>query len=553
MLRPLYYPDREKNFQSEFVFKLSWIWIIVNAGVMLSGIFIYAPASFSRWVTNIIIVTIIGLVSLVLNRLGRIKTASYVLPGFLFLNIVRLGYLGGGTILPGIMNFVPIILTTGFLLGKKKGLVMALLCIAATFTLALLETHDLLPAVNFSRSPIGRAIALVLPVSITGVIQFFATEHIENAYGALRKSEANLQTIMNTTGIVYVLVDDKKRIVSFNKAAQDFLARELNTTANIGDNLSIFFRKEWVHEADKISSDVLAGKSISYETAYIQPDGTCNYYHVNLAPIGAESDHAGLLLAKTDITEIKKAENEIRSLNETLEAKVEERTSELKEANRELEAFSYTVSHDLQAPLRVIKGYGNMLLETQAAKLDGEGTQLLHVINDNAKQMSQLINDLLRFSKLGKSPINLTGVNMKKVVDSVVDEIRLANYGSKVKIRIGELPITNCDEALIRQVWANLISNAVKYSAKTTQPIVEIGAEQRDEAKVYYVKDNGTGFDMQYANKLFKVFSRLHSSADFDGTGIGLATVERIITKHGGKIWANSQPNEGASFYFTLS
>ena len=306
-----YTPDRKFVFQSELVFKLSWIWIVVNAGVMLSGILIYSPASLWRWVVSIIIVTVIGLVSLLLNRLGYTKTASYVLPGLLFLHIVRLAYTGGGTALPGIMNFIPIVLTTGFLLGRKNGLIMAFLCVAVTFALALMETHNLLPPVNFSRSPIGQAIALILPISITASIQFFATKHIENANRALKKSKANLQTIMSATDVVYALIDEKRKVVSFNKAAFDFVKRELQATLKSGDDLGSFFRQERAGETVKIIGDVLSGKHINHETDYIRPDGTCNYYQVSLTPVDDGDSHASFLLTLTDITERKRAQAKI--------------------------------------------------------------------------------------------------------------------------------------------------------------------------------------------------------------------------------------------------
>lgn len=520
---------------------------------MVSGMLIYTPASLWRWISNILIVAAIGLVSLILNRIGHTKIASYVLPGFLFIHILRLTYTGGGTSLPGIMGYVPIVLTTGFLLGRNKGLVMAFLCIAATFGIAALEVQNLLPEFNFSRSPVGRAIALSQPLCITAAIQFFAAAHIENAYRELGKSESNLQAIMSTTDVGYLLVDDRKKIISFNKAAQDFVELELNSTVNIGDGLASFFRKERWAEGVKMADDALAGNKISYEVSNSQPDGTINYYRVNMAPIGAESPFPGLLVGLSNITGLKNAENEIRSLNETLEAKVEERTAKLLEANRQLEAFSYTVSNDLQAPLQVINGYGNLLLHTQSAKLDREGRDFLAIIGEKVNQMSQLIHDLLQFSKSGKSPLHLVEVNMKEMVNEVVNEIRLANYGSKITLKIGGLPNDKCDPALMRQVWANLISNAVKFSAKVALPSVEIGSELRGGVNVYFVKDNGVGFDMEHADKLFKVFNRLHFTEDFQGAGVGLATAKRIIDKHEGKIWAYARPNEGAAFYFTLS
>ncbi|MEO6637654.1 MAG: hypothetical protein ABIN25_05225 [Ginsengibacter sp.] len=181
---------REKNFQSELVNKLSWIWIIVNTLVMFPGIIIYTPVSFSRWIYNIIIVAGIGLAYLAFNRNNYTKVAAYLLPGCMFLHITHLAYTGGGTTLPGIFNFVPIILTTGFLLGRQKGIVMAVLCIAVIFGVAMLETKNLLPAVNFVRSPLGRAIALTLPISIAAAIQYFATRHLSESMDALQSETA---------------------------------------------------------------------------------------------------------------------------------------------------------------------------------------------------------------------------------------------------------------------------------------------------------------------------------------------------------------------------
>jgi light-regulated signal transduction histidine kinase (bacteriophytochrome) len=219
--------------------------------------------------------------------------------------------------------------------------------------------------------------------------------------------------------------------------------------------------------------------------------------------------------------------------------------------NKELESFSYSVSHDLRAPLRALSGYSRILEDDFAHSLNEEANRLLKKIQNNAQRMGTLIDDLLAFSRLGKREVQKSLVNMEELTREVVYEIESDN-SHRTTITINELPPAYGDHSLIRQVLANLISNAVKYSSKCESPKVIIGAIDETDKCVYYVKDNGVGFSMEHANKLFGVFQRLHSNEEFEGTGVGLANVQRIILKHGGSVWAEAQPGEGATFYFSL-
>lgn len=234
-----------------------------------------------------------------------------------------------------------------------------------------------------------------------------------------------------------------------------------------------------------------------------------------------------------------------------LEVRVNDRTAELKAVNRELESFSYSVSHDLRAPLRAVDGYALMLQEDYGARLDDEGRRLLNVVRASAAQMGRLIDDLLRFSQVGRKALAPAPVDMSSLAGEVVAE--LAGTYPKARIDLGNLPIAAGDRALLRQVWTNLIGNALKYSARADAPRVEISGRDEGSECVYQVRDNGAGFDMRYYDKLFGVFQRLHREEEFEGTGVGLAIVQRVIVRHGGRIWGESAPGQGACFYFALA
>lgn len=247
----------------------------------------------------------------------------------------------------------------------------------------------------------------------------------------------------------------------------------------------------------------------------------------------------------------KEAKFKLDQLNQRLEEKVTERTLQLRDSIKELEAFSYSVSHDLRTPLRGISGYAKMLEEDYLHKIDDEGKRLLLLIRQSAATMGVLVDDLLAFSRLGKKEVVKTSINMTAVAEEVIEELKKA-VDHHAEIKMYPLHASQADRSLIRQVFVNLISNAVKYSAKKEKPVIAIGSENKSDEIVYFIKDNGAGFDMTFVGKLFNVFQRLHSVKEFEGTGIGLALVKRIIQKHHGRVWAEGKEHEGATFYFTL-
>lgn len=250
--------------------------------------------------------------------------------------------------------------------------------------------------------------------------------------------------------------------------------------------------------------------------------------------------------------ELKNAQDDIRKLNDELEQKVIERTAQLESVNKELESFSYSVSHDLRAPIRAINGYTKILKEDYAETFDADGVKILQAIISNSKKMGELIDDLLAFSKLGRKQVTVSDIQMTGLVNMVREELLFEDDENIPEFEMGTLPNAKGDKSLIKQVWINLISNAVKYSRNKTQTKIEIGAYTKDNLIVYYVKDYGAGFDMQYYDKLFGVFQRLHSQEEFEGTGIGLAIVQKIVQRHNGTVWAESKVDEGSCFYFSL-
>ncbi len=242
----------------------------------------------------------------------------------------------------------------------------------------------------------------------------------------------------------------------------------------------------------------------------------------------------------------------LNEFNLNLEHKVTERTTQLELANRELESFSYSISHDLRAPLRGIIGFATMLEEDYGEKLDAEGRRITSVIKNNTLKMGRLIDDLLAFSRMGRQDIRKTNISTAVMVNEVIQDIVPEGHKGRLKWTIHDLPDMNGDINAMRQVWINLVSNAVKYSANKEQPQIEIGNKSTGEETTFYIKDNGVGFDEKYKDKLFKVFQRLHSPDEFEGTGVGLAIVEKIISKHGGRVWAEAEENKGACFSFSL-
>lgn len=252
------------------------------------------------------------------------------------------------------------------------------------------------------------------------------------------------------------------------------------------------------------------------------------------------------------LKEVSAKTDEIQRLNSELEQRVKDRTAQLEMMVKELEAFTYSISDDMRGPLRAIDGFSRVLMEEYPDKLDEEGKRLLNIIRSNARSMSELIDGLLTFSHLGRQPLDQADINMNELVKSVFEEVQAANKERQIVLDMQKLPPAFGDRTMLRQVLYNLISNAFKFTRPKSNPSIDIGFQDGANQNTYFIRDNGVGFDMQYSPKLFGVFQRLHSVDDFEGTGVGLALVQRIILRHGGRVWAEGKVNEGATFYFSL-
>jgi PAS domain S-box-containing protein len=329
-------------------------------------------------------------------------------------------------------------------------------------------------------------------------------------------------------------------------------------------------RKQWlerVHPDDRAHVETKIGEVLArdssadrpqvfaYEVRLRHADGTYRWQHIK--GFGVKRDQQGrvtrMLGIRMDINERKAAEEALHRLNTELDQRVRERTVELEAANKELEAFAYSVSHDLRAPLRHIEGFMELLQKNAVSVLDEKSQDYMSAICDAATKMGQLIDDLLSFSRMGRQAISFQQVDLEKLVRGVIGELEPDTAGRNIAWCVGDLPAVDGDAAMLRMVLANLIDNAVKFTRPREKARIEIGSQSgRDAETVIFVRDNGVGFDMVYADKLFGVFQRLHRADEFEGTGIGLANAHRIITRHGGRTWAESRPDQGATFFFSL-
>ena len=308
-----------------------------------------------------------------------------------------------------------------------------------------------------------------------------------------------------------------------------------------------------IHLLAEHRHDVEHEDAAAVDFRIVRKDGEIRWIaHACQSVFGRDGQFMGRRISNRDITERKQAEAALFQLNAELERRVAQRTAELETAIYDLENFNYSASHDLRIPLRAINGFSRILLDEHSQQLDAEGMRLLNVVRDNTRKMSQLIDDMQAFSRTGRRAVTPAEIDMVALVREVMEELKPAVAGRKIKLEIGILPDIYADRPMVRWVMLNLLANAIKFTRPKAAALIEVGARTGEKETVFYVKDNGVGFDMKYANMLFGVFQRLHGVEEFEGTGIGLAIVKRIVTRLGGRVWAEGKLNEGAAFYFSI-
>ncbi|MCL4491373.1 MAG: PAS domain S-box protein [Nitrospirae bacterium] len=365
-------------------------------------------------------------------------------------------------------------------------------------------------------------------------------------YESIQQSEDRYRALFEESRDVIYISSREGLILEINKAASELFGYAWDEL--LGMDIHELYADS--ADRDKFQREIEEKGSLKdYEMRLRRKNGTDIYCLITST---VRHDREGAILGYQgiihDITGRKQAEEEIRKLNRELE----QRILELTETNRELDAFSHSVSHDLRAPLVAIGGFARRLLRKHSDDLDAAGLDMLNTILANVQNMERLINDLLAFSRSGRQRMNLLDVDMEELVSTVFEELRTIVPGRKVHLKAGKLLPAYADPSLIRQVIMNLLSNAFKFTRTREEAVIEAGSRYDGNDVLYYVKDNGVGFDMRYANRLFDVFQRMHGDEGFEGTGIGLSIVQRIVVRHGGRVWAEGSVGKGAVFYFTL-
>jgi PAS domain S-box-containing protein len=411
-----------------------------------------------------------------------------------------------------------------------------------------------------SGASVSTAMSVLVFVGLSVILVYMTTrvsgDSIDRAEALRDEAERQLSAtvtmfegLFNAVPDAVVVVDAKGKIVRVNNQAErafGWVREEL-----IGMSIETlvpdrFLGKHEGYRAGYTGRPRVRTMGAGFNLYAKRRDGSEFPVDIMLGPLQTE---LGMLVLSVihDISDQRRAQSEIESLNRALGRQV----SELEAVNKELESFSYSVSHDLRAPLRAVDGFSRILVEDYGEKFDDEGRRVVGIIRDNTRRMGQLIDDLLAFSRLGRQGISKHPIDMTELAQSVIADIKV-EFATGAEFRVGDLPEAEGDRAMLRQVFANLIANAAKFSAPKERAIIEVSGYRGDGETVYTVGDNGVGFDMQYAGKLFGVFQRLHRQQEFEGTGVGLAIVQRVVHRHEGRVWAESKLGEGARFSFSL-
>ena len=369
----------------------------------------------------------------------------------------------------------------------------------------------------------------------------------------LADSEAMFRSVFEQAALGILIADGHAILLDFNQRLCDMFG--YSREEMLGRSINDFAHPDQIAYNSEDARKLIRGneRQAIWENRYIRKDGSTLWTHSGITLIRAENGQPRLFITiMEDITDRKRTEMELKALNIELEGRVRDRTAELEVINKELEAFNYSVSHDLRAPLRSMSGFAQALWEDFGHLLPEEGRGYIQRIEISTEKMEDLINDLLKLSRLGRKPIDRIKTHPDKIANLVWEELKEEVGERNINLKIHKMPVCMADPVLLKQVYSNLLSNAIKYTRPRPLAEITLGCTRQDGRLVFWIKDNGVGFNMQYADKLFGIFQRLHSENQFEGLGVGLAIVQRIINRHNGQVWAEAAENKGATFFFTL-
>jgi len=546
------FQNEEQNLASFYVQIMA---LIIITGTSLICI-TYAFAGEVRYVMVMAANVVIDTLVIVLIRRKFLQAGSTL---FMVANLASetYGLLSGGGIHSSSSIIFPVLLIfASLLLERKNFITYTLLCITCIGLVIIAENRGLTPPYVPDPPELPLFITYCLIIILSGILIRFITENLQNSLKKSRQRENELaiqSEILNRVGQAVVACKDDNTIIFWNSAASKYYGWQASDTLgkNYADMVPVSYSEGSMEE---IQAALRSGQTWSGEIKVKQRDGNILPILGTISPL---HNHAGTRFGwigtAADIHELKDSQNKVISLNAELEIRVQARTAELETVLQELESFSYSIGHDLRAPLRGMNGFSKMILDDHADSLPEDVRDKLVRVEGAAKAMGELVDALLNFSRLTRITLHCSQVNLSGLVKNAIDAQQLKFGEMDLTSQVAENVYAHADPGLMQTVIDHLIDNACKFTSKTRNAHIEFGVKQEEGKSVYFIQDNGAGFDMAYSQKLFQPFHRLHHPDEFPGHGIGLVIAQRIIHRHGGTIWAEAQPNRGATFYFTLN
>ena len=588
---PVFVGDADKTRQAEVLNSILWSLITVLAFSTLAVVFVFTAKLPSMLVVAGLLLAL--LISRQVMHSGRVRLASLALVAGMWLVVTVMVSLAGGMQSIDASYYIMVTVFAGLLLGTDVALFIVGLTAVTGLGMVWLGSIGYLPRL-FPLPPASGLANLTFGLFLAAVALRLALRSLNSALAqardelrerrqaeaALRTSEEQFRLLAENSTDMISRHSPESAYLYVSPACRRLLGYEPQEL--LGHSAYEFIHPEDVAQVTELQS-ALAQQLFVPPVSYRLRRRDRQYVWVESTVRAITDEATGAMteiqVASRDVTERKHAdeliqaqnqqlqaqnqqlsdqgqalliaEAELRQMNAALEQRVAERTAQLEETAKELEAFAYSVSHDLRAPLRAVSGFAQVLEEDYAAKLSPDAAHLVNRVRAGAERMNKLIDDLLAFSRLGRKPLEKQPVDLADLARQAVEDLR-DNYGERVaEVALGVLPTAEADPHLLHQVFVNLVSNALKFTRRQPAPRVEVGCDRRTGEPVYFVRDNGVGFDMAYAHRLFGVFQRLHSATEYEGTGVGLAIVQRIISRHGGRVWVEAAVGQGAAFYFT--